>query len=113
MSCYRPHKRADGSSTQDPDADWNVKAVSDGKSKSTYEYKAHINVDEEGLIKALAYTAGNVHNSKHFITLLEGNESATYGYSAYQSQANTDWLSELGIENKLIKRAYRNRLLRQ
>ena len=28
----RPHKRADGSSTQDSDAAWNVKAGSDGKS---------------------------------------------------------------------------------
>jgi IS5 family transposase len=52
--------------TQDPDAAWNVKTGSDGKRKSTYGYKAHINVVEEGLIKALAYTAGNVHDSKHF-----------------------------------------------
>ena len=65
----RLHKRADGSSTQDPDAAWNVKAGSDGKYKSTYGYKAHINVDEEGLIKAIAYSAGNVHDSNHFTTL--------------------------------------------
>jgi transposase InsO family protein len=26
-------------------------------------YKVHINVDEEGLIKAIAYSAGNVHDS--------------------------------------------------
>jgi len=90
----RPHKRADGSSTQDPDAAWNVKAGSDGKSKSTYGYKAHINVDEEGLIKAIAYSAGNVHDSNHFTTLLEGNESAAYADSAYQSQTYTDWLLE-------------------
>ncbi len=90
----RPHKRADGRSTQDPDAAWNVKAGSDGKSKSTYGYKAHINVDEEGLIKAIAYSAGNVHDSNHFTTLLEGNESAAYADSAYQSQTYTDWLLE-------------------
>jgi hypothetical protein len=36
------------------------------------------------------FLAGNVHDSKHFITLLEGNESATYADSAYQSQENTD-----------------------
>jgi IS5 family transposase len=90
----RPHKRADGSSTQDPDAAWNVKAGSDGKSKSTYGYKAHINVDEEGLIKAIAYSAGNVHDSNHFTTLLEGNESAAYADSAYQSKTHTDWFLE-------------------
>jgi IS5 family transposase len=109
----RPHKRADGSSTQDPDAAWNVKAASDGKRKSTYGYKAHINVDEEGLIKALAYTAGNVHDSNHFTTLLKGNESAAYADSAYQSEMHTDWLTARGIENRLIKRAYRNRPLSQ
>ena len=59
------------------------------------------------------FLAGNVHDSKHFITLLEGNESETYADSAYQSQENTDWLSERGIENRLIKRAYRNRSLSQ
>jgi IS5 family transposase len=107
----RPHKREDGSSTQDPDADWNVKVASDGKRKSTYGYKAHINVDEDGLIKAIAYSAGNVHDSNHFTTLLEGNELAAYADSAYQSQAHNDWLSERGIENRLIKRAYRNRPL--
>jgi IS5 family transposase len=89
----RPHKREDGSSTQDPDAAWNVKAASDGKRKSTYGYKAHINVDEEGLIKTLAYTAGNVHDSNHFTTLLKGNESAAYADSAYQSEMHTDWLT--------------------
>jgi IS5 family transposase len=109
----RPHKRAEGSTTQDPEAAWNVKAGSDGKSKSTYGYKAHINVDEEGLIKAIAYSAGNVHDSNHFTTLPEGNESDAYAHSAYQSQSqtHTDWLSERGIENRLIRRAYRNRPL--
>jgi IS5 family transposase len=109
----RPHKREDGFSSQDPDAAWNVKAGSDGKYKSTYGYKAHINVDEEGQIKALAYTAGNVHDSKHFTTLLKGNESAAYADSAYQSETHTDWLTARGIENRLIKRTYRNRPLSQ
>ena len=52
-----------------------------------------------------------MHDSNHFATLLEGNESAAYADSAYQSQTHTDWLSERGIENRLIKRAYRNRPL--
>ncbi|MFT5211642.1 MAG: IS5 family transposase [Flavobacterium sp.] len=41
----RPNKDKDGNSMQDPGADWNVKAGSDGKRKSTYGYEAHINVD--------------------------------------------------------------------
>jgi IS5 family transposase len=48
----RLNKTKNGGSTQDPDADWNVKAGSDGKRKSTYGFKAHLNVDEDGLIKA-------------------------------------------------------------
>ena len=44
----RPNKGKDGQPTQDPEADWNVKTGSDGKRKSTYGYKAHINVDEDG-----------------------------------------------------------------
>jgi hypothetical protein len=46
----QPHKRADGSTTQYPDAAWNVKIGSDGKSKSTYGYKAHIQLCRSGFI---------------------------------------------------------------
>ncbi|PHS71173.1 MAG: hypothetical protein COB22_07490 [Cycloclasticus sp.] len=42
----RPNKNKQGESTQDPEASWNVKMGSDGKRKSTYGYKAHVNVDE-------------------------------------------------------------------
>ena len=107
----RPNKKKDGSSTQDPEASWNVKVASDGKSKSTYGYKAHLNVDEDGLIKAMDYTAGNVHDSNRFTTLLHGNETSVYADSAYQSQAHSEWLLKRGIKNCLIKRAYRNRPL--
>ncbi|MBQ0721754.1 MAG: IS5 family transposase, partial [Gammaproteobacteria bacterium] len=62
----RPNKNKQGETTQDPEANWNVKAGSDGKRKSTYGYKAHMNVDEDGFIKATDYTAGNVHDSNCF-----------------------------------------------
>ena len=107
----RPNKRKDGSSTQDPEADWNVKAGSDGKRKSTYGFKAHVNVDEDGFIKATDFSSGSLHDSNCFTGLLSGDESAVYADSAYQSQAHNDWLSEHGIENRLIKRAYRRRPL--
>ena len=54
----RPNKSKTGESTQDPEANWNVKAGSDGKCKSTYGYKAPMNVDKDGLIKSTDYTAG-------------------------------------------------------
>jgi hypothetical protein len=52
----RPNKDDDGNSTQDPEADYNVKQGSDGNRKTTYGFKAHINVDEDGFIKAIAFT---------------------------------------------------------
>lgn len=107
----RPNKRKDGSSTQDSDAGWNVKAGSDGKRKSTYGFKAHVNVEEDGFIKSTDYTAGNVHDSNCFTDLLSGRESAAYADSAYVSQAHEQWLCDHRIENRITRRAYRNRPL--
>ena len=107
----RPNKRKDGSNTQDDEAGWNVKAGSDGKRKSTYGFKAHLNVDEDGLIKATDYSSGSSHDSNHFTELLSGNESAVYADSAYQSETHGQWLSKRGIASRLTKRAYRNRPL--
>jgi IS5 family transposase len=107
----RPNKGKDGESTQDPESDWNVKAGSDGKRKSPYGYKAHMNVDEDGLIKSTDYTAGNVHDSNCFTDLLDGDESAVYADSAYGSKDHDSWLKQNKIENRIIRRAYRNRPL--
>jgi len=107
----RPNKNKAGKSTQDPEANWNVKAGSDGKSKSTYGYKAHINVDEDGFIKSTDYTAGNVHDSNCYTSLLSGNEAAAYADSAYQSRAHNKWVNSRHIKNRVIKRAYRNKPL--
>lgn len=107
----RPNKRKDGRSSQDPEADWNVKNGSDGKRKSTYGFKAHLNVDEDGLIKATDYSSGSSHDSNHFTELLSGDESAAYADSAYQSEKHDQWLSERDIDNRLTRRAYRNRPL--
>lgn len=107
----RPNKGKEGSSTQDRDAQWNVKAGSDGKRKSTYGYKAHINVDEDGFIKKTDYSKGNLHDSNCFTGLLSGKESAVYADSAYLSETHEDWLSSRGIKSRVIKRAYRNRPL--
>ena len=107
----RPNKNKQGESTQDPEAAWNVKNGSDGKRKSTYGYKTHMNIDEDGFIKNVDLTAGNVHDSKCFTTLLSGHESAVYADSAYASEDHDKWLSKRGINNRILKRAYRNRPL--
>lgn len=107
----RPRKNKAGESTQDPEASWNVKRASNGKKTSTYGYKAHINADEEGLIKKTTFTTGSTHDSKCFVELLEGDESAVYADSAYCSEEHRAYLKERSIENRIIKRAYRNKPL--
>lgn len=107
----RPNKGVDGENTQDPEAGYNVKVGSDGKKKTTYGYKAHINVDEDDFIKATDFTAGNVHDSQCFTNLLSGEESEVFADSAYASQATDDWLARRGIGNGVLERAYRNKPL--
>jgi IS5 family transposase len=104
----RPNKGKDGNNTQDPEASWNVKQGSDGKRKSTYGFKAHANVDEDGFIKATAFTAGNVHDSNHFTDLLSGKGSEVYADSAYKSKKHDDWLEDHYVNNKVVDRAYHN-----
>ncbi len=70
-----------------------------------------MNVDEDGFIKSTDYTDGNIHDSNSFTGLLSGNESAAYADSTYQSQAHAQWLKSRHIENRIIKRAYRNKPL--
>ncbi|ORU92384.1 MAG: hypothetical protein A6F72_04760 [Cycloclasticus sp. symbiont of Poecilosclerida sp. N] len=70
-----------------------------------------MSVDEDGFIKSTDYTAGNLHDSNCFIGLLSGDETSVYADSAYQSQAHGAWLAERHIENRIIKRAYRNKPL--
>jgi IS5 family transposase len=48
----RPNKDKNGESAQAPEVKWNVKAASGGQRKSTYGFKAHINIDEDRLIKS-------------------------------------------------------------
>ena len=53
-----------------------------------------------------------MHDSNCFTDLLSGKESAVYADSAYPSKTHSNRLEKRGIDNRLIKRAYRNRLNR-
>jgi IS5 family transposase len=104
----RPNKGADGESTQDTEAGYNVKQSSDGKQKTTYGYKAHLNVEEDGFISKAITTSGNVHDSQCFEPLFTGKEQAVYADSAYASAKHDTLLAERHIKNGILKRAYRN-----
>jgi len=109
----RPNKNAKGERTQDKEASYNVKTASNGKQKTTYGFKAHINVDEDGFIKSEALTTGSLHDSNMFEELLTGNEEAVYADSAYKSKRHDLLLKDKGIKNQVLNRAYRNTPLTQ
>jgi len=104
----RPNKNSAGESTQDPEAGWNVKTASDGKTKTVYGFKLHANVDEDGFVKNTAVTPANTHDSQVFTPLLEGDEAAVYADSAYKGQEHDKLLKKQEIDNRIIRRAYRN-----
>lgn len=107
----RPNKGVDGENTQDKEAGYNVKQSSDGKMKTTYGFKAHLNVDEDAFITSAITTAGNVHDSQCLEDLLTGAETAVYADSAYASHKHDVLLKEKNIKNGILKRAYRNKSL--
>ena len=107
----RPNKGVNGNNTQDKEAGYNVKTSSDGKRKTTYGFKAHIAVEEDGFIKTSAFTSGNVHDSQCLVPLLSGTESAVYADSAYKSEKHDALLAAHGTKNCILERAYRNKPL--
>ena len=107
----RPNKGKDGENTQDKEAAYNVKNGSDGKRKTTYGFKAHINAEEDGFIKRYEFTAGNVHDSNVFESLLTGKEKEAFADSAYKSKKRDESLKAKRIANRILDRAYRNKPL--
>ncbi len=113
----RKRKGKDGNNTQDKEAKYNVKIAADGKRKTTYGFKMHANTDEDGFVKKMTYTPGNVHDSQEFDKLLKVERTNSkiktcgqvYADSAYANKNNDE---KLGKENnKILHRAYRNKPL--
>jgi len=77
----------------------------------TYGYKTHINIDEDGFIKAMVFSAGNIHDSNRFTSLLSGNVSPAYADRAYASSKHSEYLKNNKIDERIIKSAYRNKPL--
>jgi len=97
--------------TQDEEAGWSIKTGTKGRKESTYGFKAHANVDEDGFVKVVKVTAGNVHDSQVLDEILTGSEEELYADSAYAGQPIADKLSERKIKNRINQRAYRNKPL--
>ncbi len=94
-----------------------IEAKQSRKRKTTYGFKMHANTDEDGFVKKMTYTPGNVHDSQEFDKLLEVERTNSkiktcgqvYADSAYANKNNDE---KLGKENnKILHRAYRNKPL--
>jgi transposase, IS5 family len=94
--------------TQDPQAGWSVKTGTKGRQEFTYGFKAHVNVDEDGFVKSLETTAGNIHDSQKLEDVLTGTEEELYADSAYAGEPVANVLTAKGIKNRINRRAYRN-----
>lgn len=97
----RPRKNAEGKNTQDPEAGYSVKQSSDGKRKTTYGFKAHTNVDEDGFVKEVMLMAGNVHDSIPFESILTDHEREVYADSTYKSAQHSRLLKQKRSKNAL------------
>jgi len=107
----RPRKGKDGENTQDSEAGYNVKVAANGKNTSTYGYKAHVNVDEDGFIKAVDYTPGNEHDLHSLKKLLTYTEEQVYADKAYASAEHDRMLAKRNIGNRILNKAKRNQPL--
>lgn len=97
--------------TQDEDAGWSVKTGTKGRKESTYGFKAHTNVDEDGFIKTVKVTAGNIHDSQVLEEILTGTEEELYADAAYVGEKIADLLKAKKIRNRINQRSYRNKPL--
>lgn len=99
-AAVRPTGSADAA--KDPDAAFTRRQ---GKTGSTFGYKAHIAVDEaSGLIRAALLTAANVNETVVADALIQGDERAVYADQAYDTHARRAMLRRRGIKPRLMHR---------
>ena len=86
----------------DPDAGFTRRQ---GKSGSSYGYKAHVAVDEEsGLIRTILTTPANVNDTVPADLLICGDERAVMADAAYHTHARERDLKNRGIKARLMRR---------
>jgi IS5 family transposase len=102
-ACSRPPRGADAEAT-DPDARF---AKKEGRSGSSYGYKAHVGVDQgTRLIRSAILTPANVNETVVADALIRGDERAVYADKAYAKQARRDWLKAAGIKDRIMHKSW-------
>jgi IS5 family transposase len=95
-------KPGDPQSTSDPEARFTRRQ---GRSGSSFGYKAHVAVDEgSGLIRAVITTPANVNDTVPADQLIQGDEQAVMADAAYHTHAREAALKARGIKPRLMRR---------
>ena len=98
-----PTKNSEG----DGDADFTVK-----QGQPHYGYKAHVAADEEHtIIRSADLSSASVHDSQRFEAVVHGDEKMVVADKAYWSQERSRWLERRGIENGILRKAFRGQPL--
>jgi IS5 family transposase len=92
-----------GETTSDPDARYTRRQ---GRSGSSFGYKAHVGVDEgSGLIRSVVTTPANINDTVPADALIRGDEQAVLADAAYHTHAREAALKARGIKPRLMRRA--------
>lgn len=113
IEAHRCRKKPGTSSdnTQDKEAGWSVKKGTKGRTETTFGFKAHMSADEDGYVKKVVVTPGNVHDSQVLEDVLTGTEVEVYADSAYAGKPINAMLESKKIKNRIHEKAYRNKPL--
>jgi transposase, IS5 family len=92
--------------SNDPDARF---AKRQGKSGSTFGYKAHVGVDEgSGLIRTVLTTPANVNDTTPADDLIRGDEAVVWADAAYDTHARRARLKAEGKKPRIARRPNRH-----
>ncbi|MGY8682954.1 IS5 family transposase [Bradyrhizobium sp. UFLA05-153] len=92
--------------SNDPDARF---AKRQGKSGSTFGYKAHVGVDEgSGLIRSVLTTPANVNDTTPADDLIRGDEAVVWADAAYDTHARRARLKAEGKKPRIARRPNRH-----
>ena len=92
--------------SNDPDARF---AKRQGKSGSTFGYKAHVGVDEgSGLIRAVFTTPAHVNDTTPADALIRGDEAVVWADAAYDTHARRARLKAEGKKPRIARRPNRH-----
>jgi transposase, IS5 family len=98
-----PNKKAQ----KDCDARWITKG-----GQREYGYKDHIASDQKTkIITHYEVTPASTHDSQVIKDLMDEDDKVVHADSAYKAEEIEEYLKEINVKSKIIKRAYRNKPL--